>query len=166
MNNAKIFLILLAISTISYMTLAPKSEIPLVSNPTSPATKRKKSKPKIKSNGKLVRVYRNLNTGTLSAQEKTSKGWRVTMHPNKISLKNAKFKVNETSRKKVLRTKQKNVHAFIEGEMINTQDIDGKKVIYDPYKTSQFMLPNGKEVHEAQIVSVDSKGLIKAKGIS
>lgn len=131
-------------------------------------TRKKETKKKnpIKSTN-TVRVYRNLNTGTLSAQEKTAKGWRVTMHPDQIKLKNAKFKVNQAGRKKVLKTKQKNVHAMIEGELVDTKSkVSGKKIVYNPYKTSQFMLQSGKKVFESEVVSVDSKGDIRAKGIS
>lgn len=88
------------------------------------------------------------------------------MHPSKVTLKNAKFKVNQTGRRKVLKDKQKNVHAVIEGELVDTKSlVQGEKITYDPYKTSQFMLSSGKKVFEAEIVSVDAKGNIRAKGI-
>lgn len=90
----------------------------------------------------------------------------MTKHPHRIKLKNAKFKVNQGGRKKVLESKQKNVHAVIEGELVDTQStVSGSKIIYDPYKTSHFMLPSGKKVIEAELVSVDSKGNIRGKGI-
>jgi hypothetical protein len=128
--------------------------------------KKKKAKSSTTKKPRKLRIYRNLHTGTLSAQEKTSKGWRVTMHPAKVTLKNAKFKVNQTGRRKVLKDKQKNVHAVIEGELVDTKSlVQGEKITYDPYKTSQFMLSSGKKVFEAEVVSVDAKGNIRAKGI-
>jgi hypothetical protein len=167
-TNLKIILFILAITGTAYL-LKKENTVPVLSNPRKSKKKKKKPTKKKPSSKKTkkVRIYRNLNTGTLSAQEKTSKGWRVTMHPSRIKLKNAKFKVNQTGRKKVLKDKQKNVHAVIEGELVDTKStIDGQKIIYDPYKTSQFMLKSGKKVFEAELVSVDSKGNIRAKGIA
>lgn len=168
-NNFKLFIFILALGTASYFITASPNKIEISDNPrrkrkhkTKKITKRNSQRP-----GKLVRVYRNINTGTLSVQEKTPQGWRVKMHPHKIKIKNAKFKVNQTGRNKVLKTKQKNVHAMIEGELVDTKgNISGQKIIYDPYKTKHFMKPSGKKVSEAEIVMVDSSGLIKAKGVA
>jgi hypothetical protein len=168
-KNFKIILFVLAITGTAYL-LRKEDVIPILSNPRKSKAARIKKKVKKKATKKkktkTVRVYRNVNTGTLSVQEKTNNGWRVTKHPHRIKLKNAKFKVNQTGRRKVLASKQKNVHAVIEGELVDTKStISGNKIIYDPYKTSQFMLPSGKKVFQADIVSVDSKGNIRAKGI-
>ena len=88
------------------------------------------------------------------------------MHPRKIKLRNAKFKVNQTGRKKVLKSKQKNVHAVIEGELVkDSGPFSGKMITYDPYKMDQFSLPTGKKVYEAELVSVDADGKIYGEGI-
>ena len=169
--NAKLILFILIITGTAYF-LRKDHAVPVLSNPRKSRSRRKKKKQVKKKSSrkkktKTVRVYRNVNTGTLSVQEKTSDGWRVTKHPHRIKLKNAKFKVNQTGRKKVLASKQKNVHAVIEGELVDTKStISGSKVIYDPYKTSQFMLSSGKKIYGAALVSVDSSGNIRAKGIS
>jgi hypothetical protein len=174
-KSAKFLLIILAISGFTILLSGRSESLPLiVENPKKFPKKRKPikkikplSKKEKKRKSKILRIYRNLNTGTLSAQEKTSKGWRVTMHPSKVKLKNAKFKVNQTGRKKVLSSKQKNVHAVIEGELVdNKTPINGLAITYDPYKTSQFVLESGKKVFEAELVSVDEKGNIRAKGIA
>lgn len=68
---------------------------------------------------------------------------------NEIYLTNAKFKVNETGRQKVLKEKRKNVHAFIEGELkpYSKHDRDwirgelGFNVTYNPYKYNSFVIP-------------------------
>jgi len=174
--NFKIILFVLAVTGAAYFLTPGQKSLPItMGNPRKknirrklrPKAKKSKKKTKPKGKTKTVRIYRNLNTGTLSAQEKTSKGWRVTMHPSKIKLKNAKFKVNQAGRKKVLSSKQKNVHAVIEGELVDTKStISGEKITYDPYKTSQFVLPSGKKVFEAELVSVDAKGNIRAKGVA
>jgi hypothetical protein len=88
-----------------------------------------------------VRVYFNLHRKQLSVQSKTDKGWRVWLHADKITLEDVEFKVSEAGRQRVLREKKKNVHAFIEGNLV----LDGIKKIeprtlvsYNPY------LPIGK----------------------
>jgi hypothetical protein len=173
--NPKILLFILAITGAAYfLTPSPEMGRLVNDNPRKSRSgvrkkkviKKKKAKRATTKRARKLRIYRNLHTGTLSAQEKTSKGWRVTMHPSKVTLKNATFKVNQTGRRKVLKDKQKNVHAVIEGELVDTKSlVQGKKITYDPYKTSQFMLESGKKVFEAELVSVDAKGNIRAKGI-
>lgn len=158
--------------------LGGQKYLPRVKNPTRKRPKRspkrrvkkptKKSKPQKKRSKKkvyktkLVRVYRNLNTGTLSAQEKVNGGWRVTSHPKSVKLKNAKFIVNEAGRKKVVKTKQKNVHAYIQGNLVKGGKVKGGKVKYDPYKNKNFKMGR-KNVFNASEVSVNSKGEIRAK---
>jgi hypothetical protein len=175
-KSFKLIFILLGLGAVMYLVSGDNSsrDITLAPNP-SPARKRsrkakkkKKSPPsRVKKALKLVRVYRNVNTGTFSAQEKTEKGWRITSHPNKVRLRNARFRVNQGGRKKVLEDRRKNVHAYIEGELVDTKStISGKLLTYDPYKTSQFITTDGKKVLHADEVSVDSFGIIKAKGIA
>ena len=128
----------------------------------------KKRSPKKKVSGKgskLVRVYRNLNTGTLSAQEKVGGSWKVTGHPNRVKLKNAKFMVNEGGRQRVLKSGQKNVHAYVQGELVGNGSVSGEKVVYDPYKMDSFK-SKGKKIKNAKEVSVDSSGNIRAIGLS
>lgn len=128
--------------------------------------KKRSSKKRVKNKGsKLVRVYRNLNTGTLSAQEKVGGSWKVTGHPSRVKLKNAKFLVNEGGRQRVVKSGQKNVHAYIQGEMVGNGSVSGDKVTYDPYKMDSFKA-RGKKIKNAKEVSVDSSGNIRAIGLS
>ena len=84
-----------------------------------------------------VRVYFNLHRKQLSVQSKTDKGWRVWLHANKITLENVKFKVSEAGRQRVLREKKKNVHAFVEGDLIlggSEEPIAANYLVsYNPY---------------------------------
>lgn len=84
-----------------------------------------------------VRVYYNLHRKQLSVQSKTPKGWRVWLHANKVTLEDVEFKVSEAGRQRVLREKKKNVHAFVEGNLV----LDGIGKIeprvwvsYNPYR--------------------------------
>lgn len=75
--------------------------------------------------------------------EKNNKGnWIVKFHTYQIALKNAKFKVSEAGRQRVLKEKRKNVHAFVEGEVISnfapSPNNSIKQVFYNPYKYSSF----------------------------
>ena len=66
-----------------------------------------------------------------------------------------KFVVREGGRQQVLREKQKNVHAFIKGEMVTLDRVpclDGlRKVSYNPYKAGHFYDCNTDEpIYSAQ----------------
>ena len=102
---------------------------------------------------KRVRVYFNLHRKQLSVQSKTDKGWRVWLHANKITLENVEFKVSEAGRQRVLREKKKNVHAFIEGDLVldGIGKIEPRVLVsYNPY------LPIGK-FHERKTNKVVDK---------
>lgn len=129
-------------------------------------TQRKLTKKQtLRKSNKILRVYRNLNTGTLSTQEKVGGSWKVTGHPSSIKLKNAKFKVNEGGRQRVIKSGQKNVHAYVQGEAVGGGRVSGQKVIYDPYKMNSFKA-GSKSVKTAKEVSIDSSGNIRAVGIN
>lgn len=86
---------------------------------------------------KRVRVYFNLHRKQLSVQSKTDKGWRVWLHANKVTLEDVEFKVSEAGRQRVLREKKKNVHAFVEGNLVlgGIDKIEPRVwVSYNPYR--------------------------------
>jgi len=93
---------------------------------------------------KPCRLYRNLHTGLWSVKQD-----RVAFHTRLIYLKNVKFLVNERLRQKVIATRSKNVHAFVQGYMcppINFYEVGcggmGQAVWYNPYKVSHFISNN------------------------
>jgi hypothetical protein len=96
----------------------------------------------------IVRVYKNLTRGCYSIQWKElGKGWRLFGHGGTIYLKDCRFVVYQHARKRVLLTKQKNVHAFVEGELEdigppihNLEDLGYQKVSYNPYTGEDFRL--------------------------
>lgn len=61
----------------------------------------------------MVECYRNLHNGKISI--KCSKTKLVLGHADEVQLRNPKFIVNENGRQRVLREKQKNVHAVVKG---------------------------------------------------
>ena len=92
---------------------------------------------------KVVRVYRNLNNGKMSVQQ----NGKVVCYADSVLLKNASFKVSESSRQRVLNTKQRNVHAYAIGELIafNTAaNFDGQDISYNPYYAGFFYYKHDK----------------------
>jgi len=63
---------------------------------------------------------------------------RVIDHVESIILKDVTFKVSEAGRKRVLRDKQKNVHAFAIGEIYHANRVTGQQVKYNPYLCGYF----------------------------
>ncbi len=103
----------------------------------------------------IVRVYRNLNKRCFSVKAKDAAGhWKVVGYEDSIAIKNAKFVVQEGGRKRVLKDKQKNVHAFVEGERFKTTRRDlGREISYNPYTTACFhYVDNNSQVNELPAV--------------
>lgn len=90
-----------------------------------------------------VRVYYNLRKRVFSIQTHTKgKGWRLSHHATSIYLRDVSFKVYESGRQRVLRDREKNVHAYIIGTPMNhPQDSSPvSEISYNPYKNTQFMI--------------------------
>ena len=85
-----------------------------------------------------VKVYYNLHKKCLSVAD--SKG-KVIEHTDSIFLKGAKFRVQPAGRKRVLKEKRKNVHAYVSGERSRMKKgLKLKKTLtYDPYKYDSFV---------------------------
>ncbi|WP_339343513.1 hypothetical protein [uncultured Psychrobacter sp.] len=91
---------------------------------------------------KPVKVYKNLNNGLFSVVQ----GGVVVAHVDTITLKAVSFKVSEVGRQRVIATKQKNVHAYVVGEVVTVNEKQPKnigthppsRIMYNPYKFSYF----------------------------
>ncbi len=89
---------------------------------------------------KRIRVYFNLHKKMLSVQEKINGSWKVVDHVEQIWLGDAKFKVSQAGRQRVIKNKRKNVHAYIEG-IANTVPENFPlfdSINYNPYKLERF----------------------------
>lgn len=116
--------------------------------------------------GKQVSVYRNLTRRCLSIKYKQ----HVAGHAISVVLENVIFKVSEAGRQRVLRTRQKNVHAFVQGALLqcsqkdfSVEFIDGKpiQISYNPYKASYFYERSSEApVHKARICVISSSGIL------
>jgi hypothetical protein len=108
---------------------------------------------------KDVEVYYNLHKKCLSVRRKGI----VIDHVNSILLKNARFVVQPAGRKRVLKEKRKNVHAFVRGERVAVASFDGRseRITYNPYKYKSFVsIETGKPVFKKDIVSIDGRNIL------
>ena len=119
---------------------------------------------------KKVFVYYNLHKHKWSVKD--VKTGRVIGHYYDVSLYNAKFKVSEAGRARVLKEKRKNVHAGVEGYLttdVLARKMDGTilwesqserhRVTYDPYKYETFVTVSDKEpIHKAYFVRMVAYG--------
>jgi hypothetical protein len=83
-----------------------------------------------------VEVYRNLHKKCYSIRQNKL----VIAYSDNFYISDVILKVSEKGRLRVLKEKRKNVHAILEGyivEVYNVQLI--KKLYYNPYKTSTFI---------------------------
>jgi|APAga8741244001_1050109.scaffolds.fasta_scaffold61668_1 hypothetical protein len=89
-----------------------------------------------------VFVYYNLHKKVFSIKslEGKTKG-KVIAHANEVMLRNCIFKVNEKNRLRVLKTRQKNVHAGVIGYLSLTSSMKkgSQEVTYNPYFYSSFV---------------------------
>lgn len=109
--------------------------------------------------GEKVKVYRNLHKKQLSVMDRTG---RVICWKDSIVLVNATFIVRPAGREKVLRTKRKNVHAFVEGKYRGDVALfskEGRRTSYNPYKADRFMC-DGRAIIAAETVEIYSSGEI------
>jgi hypothetical protein len=120
--------------------------------------------------GQMVFVYRNLNKRCWSVRAMTgeNKG-RILFHATELWLEDAAARVSTSGRNRVLRERQKNVHAGLVGVL--TQPRHGScslsPISYDPYRFDHFY-----EVktlcpwHSGQVVSFEDKSVCAGLTIS
>ena len=114
-----------------------------------------------------MEVYRNLKfKDRIVYSIRDPKTRLVLGHASDLLLTQCKFVVNQAGRKRVLKEKKKNVHAWISGSLsvIHAGDdrifSDGTKVQYNPYTNSQFeMAECGEPVVEANLVYINETGV-------
>ena len=125
-----------------------------------------------------VKVYKNLHKNCYSV--KASEGQfknKVIFHASSLTLSDVSFKVYENGRKRTIKEKQKNVHAFIEGYLesmivlkgrsIYPSTIDytkGDRLSYNPYRFPYFYVCHSLEpIYNCETILLDSEGIWKIK---
>lgn len=107
-----------------------------------------------------VFVYFNLHkkVWSIKALEGSDKG-RVIAHEGFVVLANARPRVSEAGRQRVLREKRKNVHAGLVGEWLNPFEgslitakhmddaYEPNRITYNPYKYTTFVYKNNPTEH-------------------
>tara|TARA_B110000091_G_scaffold190910_1_gene214394 strand:+ start:228 stop:635 length:408 start_codon:yes stop_codon:yes gene_type:complete len=127
-----------------------------------------------------VSVYRNLHNGLISI--KSASSGLVLGHAKSVDISGADFVVNEAGRQRVLRDKQKNVHAYVKGLLLDTRGFMPYKgrslqrctalgaihstykdtvVSYNPYKAPHFVIKGTSDkVSKAKLCTVSHDGTI------
>lgn len=101
--------------------------------------------------GKRVSVYWNIRKKVYSILDHSTR--RVIAHSKGLVLSAPRFKVNSNGRARVIKSRQKNVHAFIDGIVEPYSTVKQNfKVQYTPYINDSFVYYNGKQfrpIHSA-----------------
>ena len=107
-----------------------------------------------------VKVYRNLTYKCWTICD--AKDGKLYCHADSVDLRDCKFRVQPAGRARVLKEKQKNVHAYVVGKFhdVNFEQAQymprGYKfaqAFYNPYKVETFVnYHNGTPLHEAERV--------------
>jgi len=88
---------------------------------------------------KPVQVYWNLNKKTWSIRQ----GGKVVAYREALTLKDVTYHVQSAGKARVIREKQKNVHAYAKGMLFNDVVVlpssIAKSITYNPYRDETFM---------------------------
>jgi hypothetical protein len=96
------------------------------------------------------KIYRNLHKNCFSVlkYDREKKGYRLYAHVDEAIISQVKTKVSEAGRRRVLKEKSKNVHAFILAKSFSPLPSGTLRLIphaypdelyYNPYTTEQFI---------------------------
>lgn len=91
---------------------------------------------------KKIRIYRNLNNGHMSVQQKVDKRWAVVGHVTDCVVRDVRFHISEAGRQRVIREGCKNVHAWGEGILMGQLEPDLYApilLVYNPYVHTSFI---------------------------
>lgn len=112
-----------------------------------------------------VRVYWNLHKKCWSVVDLST--GKVVMYCSNVLIKDPEFRVRAGGRARVLEERQKNIHAFVVGELIGADMRDmkpeGIEVTYNPYKYGSFVTKLSEQpVHRANIAYCEHKTVFVA----
>lgn len=92
--------------------------------------------------GQLVKVYFNLHKKVFSVKDAVT--GHVLAHGNHVIIKEPTFQVNEKSRQRVIKTRRKNVHAYVVGTFDGIGELHAPvkrqydNIHYNPYTQDKF----------------------------
>ena len=99
-----------------------------------------------------VLVYRNLRKMCFSVMDRKTR--RVTRHVDTITLRDVRFLVSQAGRRRAVREKQRNVHAFVCGTPCEAEVDCNVKLWYNPFMVDGFVDPSGAVVERSDYVSL------------
>lgn len=105
-----------------------------------------------------VSVYWNTHKRCWSIRADTGeRRGTIIHHARMVILEDCTFWVSEVRRQRVLLRRQKNVHAFVRGILVDhgedvAADCTGRRVSYNPYKGPCFVTEDGDNIHKADRV--------------
>lgn len=111
--------------------------------------------------GYRVEVYRNLRDKCLSIRRQGI----VLGHAQAVRLESVQFVVQPGGRARVLREKQKNVHAFVRGVLVEASEQipEGfdrfERVGYNPYRAAYFSRSDASAIYQTEAVWVTIGGV-------
>ena len=100
-----------------------------------------------------VRVYRNLSRKCWSVM--SSETGLIVAYKTELVLADATFTVQPSGNARCRREQCKNVHAFVNGTIVEDSGFAGRKVDYNPYTSTTFVDDDGCPVHKAEFVRLD-----------
>lgn len=117
--------------------------------------------------GQRVQVYRNLNKPGTTYSIRDVKTGLVLGHTKNVLLSNCIFTVNQNGRNRVLTTKKKSIHAYVEGYYVTIQAGDDRvftegklEVRYNPYKNETFLCGEyDQPIRSAGVVYINEDGV-------
>ena len=106
-------------------------------------------------------AYRNLNQKGVVWSLKDTKTRLVVNRVQQAYFENPKFKVSQAGRIRVLKENRKNVHAGVEGTLLEVtpQVTTWSRARYNPYEYGTFVDENNNPVLEAKYAMLNSTGL-------
>ena len=112
------------------------------------------------SGSRKVEVYRNYRRRCWSVR--SNKTGKVIDHVSQVVLKDCELVVRKSGRDRVLREGVKNVHAFVKGVMVTSDEFEKDESVrigYEPWVNSSFVVSNvNRPIHCARFVHLDSDG--------
>ncbi len=106
-----------------------------------------------------VEVYRNLHDITGKNKYSIRQKGLVIGHANLIYMNDVNFVVNQKGRQKVIKNKQKNVHAFLRGFITTHRSPISKRITYNPYINDSFINHSGQSIKTANAVILNPNGV-------
>jgi len=116
--------------------------------------------------GKRVMVYYNLHKHTFSVRYNN----KIILHSDYVKLENVEFRVRLGGKDRVRSEKQKNVHAFVIGTLMDycefpcenlPEEPNNNIVTYNPYKYNSYVMKDTEEpifhANEVEMINLKNK---------